>query len=220
MNGNGIMQEIRTLLSSGKPSGEVIALGYKPGTVYKVHRQMRGKAPGPGCNRAQATAPSPLTPDAVTQADLDRWPTVDDLFEEDEPLALYHLLDHDFPRLSERVESLHSELGQARARIKVLEVEAGQAQALKERVRALESSTAELKRDILTLGQLIKAALEQPQTLFGEMAQELEVQGLLDQILSQGQSKHRSLCSPSATTWPTLDSRGRLLVPPSMACRG
>ncbi len=49
----------------------------------------------------------------------------------------------------------------------------------------MEATEAELKRDILTLGQLIKAALGQPQTLFAEMAQNLEAQGLLSQILTK-----------------------------------
>src|ERR671914_419566 len=41
MPGNSIMEEIRNLLSQGKSSSEVIALGYKPPTVYKVQRQLR-----------------------------------------------------------------------------------------------------------------------------------------------------------------------------------
>jgi hypothetical protein len=41
MPDNGIMEEIRELLSQGKSSGEVIRQGYAPGTVYKVQRQLR-----------------------------------------------------------------------------------------------------------------------------------------------------------------------------------
>jgi hypothetical protein len=43
MPGNGIMAEIRNLLYQGKSSGEVISLGYKPPTVYKVQRRLRKK---------------------------------------------------------------------------------------------------------------------------------------------------------------------------------
>jgi hypothetical protein len=41
MNSNGIMEEIRNLLSQGTSSTEAIALGYKPSTVYKAQRQLR-----------------------------------------------------------------------------------------------------------------------------------------------------------------------------------
>jgi hypothetical protein len=37
----GIMQEIREHLARGQSSQEVIALGYAPGSVYKVQRQLR-----------------------------------------------------------------------------------------------------------------------------------------------------------------------------------
>jgi septal ring factor EnvC (AmiA/AmiB activator) len=37
----GVMQEIREHLTQGKSSHEVIALGYAPGSVYKVQRQLR-----------------------------------------------------------------------------------------------------------------------------------------------------------------------------------
>ena len=37
----GIMQEIRTLLSEGRSSRDVIDAGYAPGTVYKVQRNYR-----------------------------------------------------------------------------------------------------------------------------------------------------------------------------------
>ncbi len=47
MENRGIMQQVRELLSQGKASREVIQLGYAPGTVYKVQRQVRdGRVPG------------------------------------------------------------------------------------------------------------------------------------------------------------------------------
>ena len=36
----GIIDQIRTLLSQGKSSSQVIAMGYKSGTVYKTQRQL------------------------------------------------------------------------------------------------------------------------------------------------------------------------------------
>ena len=41
MNTNGVMEEVRGLLSQGTSSSEAIALGYKPSTVYKAQRQLR-----------------------------------------------------------------------------------------------------------------------------------------------------------------------------------
>jgi len=41
MSNNGIMEEIRSHLAQGKSSAEVIALGFKPPTVYKARRQLR-----------------------------------------------------------------------------------------------------------------------------------------------------------------------------------
>jgi len=37
----GVKEQIQTLLSSGKSSGEVIAMGYRPGTVYTAQRELR-----------------------------------------------------------------------------------------------------------------------------------------------------------------------------------
>jgi uncharacterized protein YoaH (UPF0181 family) len=48
MASNGIMEDIRNLLSQGMSSAEVIALGYKPPTVYKVQRQLRNAGKGRG----------------------------------------------------------------------------------------------------------------------------------------------------------------------------
>ena len=41
MSTYGIMEDIRNLLNEGKPSAEVIALGYAPSSVYKALRQLR-----------------------------------------------------------------------------------------------------------------------------------------------------------------------------------
>jgi DNA repair exonuclease SbcCD ATPase subunit len=48
MTSNGIMAEIRSLLSQGRSSGQVIALGYKPPTVYKVQHQLHSPSQGKG----------------------------------------------------------------------------------------------------------------------------------------------------------------------------
>ena len=44
----GVMQEIRNLLAEGKSSGQLIQMGYAPGTVYKVQRRWRREELGAG----------------------------------------------------------------------------------------------------------------------------------------------------------------------------
>ncbi len=41
MSNNGVMKEISSLLAEDKSSTEIIALGFKPSTVYKTQRLMR-----------------------------------------------------------------------------------------------------------------------------------------------------------------------------------
>lgn len=41
MQDKTVSDEIQSLLNGGRGSGEIIALGYKPGTVYKVQRRFR-----------------------------------------------------------------------------------------------------------------------------------------------------------------------------------
>lgn len=43
MESTGIMQKIKILLEEGNHSGELIKMGFAPGTVYKVQRQFRRK---------------------------------------------------------------------------------------------------------------------------------------------------------------------------------
>ncbi len=63
----GIMQQIRSLLSQGKSSGEVIGLGFKSSTVYKTQRKMAagGTAYGPPRENPQAQNHESLEPSKV-----------------------------------------------------------------------------------------------------------------------------------------------------------
>lgn len=67
----GIMAEIRTLLSQGKSSREVIALGYKAGTVYKVQRQLRSQP----TSRSEIVRHVTKAPEVVGPSDPDGWPS-------------------------------------------------------------------------------------------------------------------------------------------------
>lgn len=56
MNGNGIMQDIRELISQGLTAPEIIGQGYAPSTVYRVQRDTRRKLEFLGnCRHGSAT---------------------------------------------------------------------------------------------------------------------------------------------------------------------
>jgi hypothetical protein len=67
---SGIMEEIRTLLSQGKSSGEIIALGYKPGSVYKVQRLLRGRGQSHLKSNGRVQSQAGSKPEAVAIAHL------------------------------------------------------------------------------------------------------------------------------------------------------
>ncbi len=67
MSSTGIMEQVRTLLAQGKTSTEVIAMGYRAGTVYKSQRQLAegGMAYGPHREKPQVRDPKPSEPSKV-----------------------------------------------------------------------------------------------------------------------------------------------------------
>jgi hypothetical protein len=154
MPANSIMQEIRNLLSQGQSSSEVIALGYKPPTVYKVQRQLRKK--GQHSNKVPAPQNGPVPVAAVdTEGDakksgspslqewLERHGWVDKQVESNKaPRRLemsedQHQLEPTDGQATEN-NPLQIELDQARSRIQKLEAEASGLQALRQQVRALQ----------------------------------------------------------------------------------
>lgn len=55
MESKGVMEQIREHLTQGKTAAEVIAMGYKPPTVWKVRRQMRrGRRGGRASSQGRA----------------------------------------------------------------------------------------------------------------------------------------------------------------------
>ena len=153
----GIMEQIRDHLAQGRSSRELIDAGFAPGSVYKAQRQMRRNSHDPKQEPVQATAPSHDIPS--DPAEPEWWPKLDDLLEEDEPLALYALLDRDFPRLSERVGELSEKLNQldhAFARIKNLETANHD---LQRRLEPLEESAAVARRKQQLVDNLIDRGL-------------------------------------------------------------
>lgn len=119
MNGNGVMSEIKVLLSRGKSSGEIIEVGYRPATVYKVQRQMRrrGQIEGAVASHSKPNVAA-ITAEALPRSNLATnyeqfWDRVDGLLEK-----------------ASEVDILKGQLDQAMAsndalsgRVSVLEVE-------------------------------------------------------------------------------------------------
>jgi DNA repair exonuclease SbcCD ATPase subunit len=154
MLGNGIMEEIRNLLSQGKSSSEVIALGYKPPTVYKVRRQLRKKhqdsrevsapqnEPVPAATiRAEGEAKKAGPPSL--QEWLKRHGWVDKRAESATAPQQSETADSQYQsELADdqpvQTNSLQREFDQARSQIEKLEAEARQVEALRNQVRSLQ----------------------------------------------------------------------------------
>jgi DNA repair exonuclease SbcCD ATPase subunit len=134
VTGTGIMAEIRDLLSQGKSSSEVIALGYKPSTVYKVQRQLRksGKDNIKALHLKNSLIPVAGPPQLHAEnADLQqRIATLE-------------------AELAEAA-SLRSELDLARSHIDELEAEAHRVQGLQDQVRSLQLEAQTWQREAET----------------------------------------------------------------------
>lgn len=74
--------------------------------IHQIALEPRGPTTLDEREEPETAAIPPEVSEAVDPSDLDEWPSVDDLFEEDYPLALLDLLERDFPNLYEKVESL------------------------------------------------------------------------------------------------------------------
>jgi len=124
---NGIMKEIQSLLAQDKSSAEVIALGFRPSTVYKARRLLRQQ------NREnEQPPPQTMAQVPVTNADHQAG---------SEPKDGTGLLNQQLGGLAGQeaeIAPLPKELAETLDRIAELEVEAAEVQALRERVAALE----------------------------------------------------------------------------------
>ena len=154
MDTKGVMQQIREQLIEGKSSQEVIALGYAPGSVYKIQRQLRrsdgekgGRVP-----QGRGEVPSP-TADAEALAKAER------LAAENAQLRQQiRMLEEQLAEVS----CLRLQLEHAQGWIEELEAQASQVQPLREQVNALQSQQAKRERLVLALVETIRASQEHP----------------------------------------------------------
>ena len=138
MSTTGIMEEIRELLNQGNTSGEVIAMGYKPPSVYKAQRQLR-----------KATD-QPVTQVLVTNMASEGW---SELREENAKFRQQVSL---LEELTAERDALQEELAQVLSHI---ESDASQVQQLRDRLAALESEASaagELRREIKELNHQVR----------------------------------------------------------------
>ncbi len=123
MTTNGIMEDIRNLLNEGKPSAEVIGLGYAPSSVYKAQRQLR---------KATDRTDQPMTQVLVTNMASEGW---SELREENTKLRQQVSL---LEEMTAERDALREELELAQSCIEELEAMANQAQQLRDRLAAIE----------------------------------------------------------------------------------
>ena len=144
MTTNGIMEDIRNLLNEGKPSAEVIGLGYAPSSVYKAQRQLR---------KATDRTDQPMTQVLVTNMASEGW---SELREENTKLRQQVSL---LEEMTAERDTLREELELARSRIEELEAKASQAQQLRIRMAALEPearAAGELRQEVKELDNQIR----------------------------------------------------------------
>ena len=70
MESTGIMQRIKDLLKQGTQSGDIIQMGFAPGTVYKVQRQFRRQAHMAQTKVIEAQATPSLKTSSQAKADV------------------------------------------------------------------------------------------------------------------------------------------------------
>ncbi len=106
MDGNGVMQDVRELLSQGLAVPEIIAKGYAPSTVYKVQRDLQRKQGGlDQSSRRSGTAMAQFRYQTQLEA---------------EHLRLKRRVEAVEDRIAQ-AESRAADLGQLRARIEEIE---------------------------------------------------------------------------------------------------
>ena len=148
MNTNGIMEDIRNLLNEGKPSAEVIGLGYAQSTVYKAQRQLR---------KASYRTDQPVTQVLVTNMASEGW---SELREENSKLRQQmSQLEALTEEITAERDTLKEELELERRRKEEFETEASQAQQMRVRLAAIEPearAAGELRQGVKGLAGQIR----------------------------------------------------------------
>jgi predicted RNase H-like nuclease (RuvC/YqgF family) len=144
----GIMEEIREHLARGQSSQEVIALGYAPGSVYKVQRQLRHSSDD------QEQAAARTAPEAqVSVVDTEAVAQMERLGTENAEVRtqMAELLQE-----VERVTSLHSQLDQLQRRLEGLDTKVGESQQEISRYAQEQQRIETLERQVQRLDEVVR----------------------------------------------------------------
>ena len=137
MEANGIMEGIRSLLSQGLSSREIIALGFRPGTVYKTQRQWARR--GNLAVKEQPTGVESASDDPVghslDEADGRVTAAWNPFLEKHDPGCL-------------EVEPIDAQLERAEARIEEIGAQVANAQSLLVQMAGLEQQVESLTHNL------------------------------------------------------------------------
>jgi myosin heavy subunit len=182
MNRNGVMEEIRSLLSEGRSSTETIALGYKPSTVYKAQRQLGKSASVSG-------------PPVTTQVLVTNMASEDSTRLREENQALQEQVSS-LAEVTAEKDSFREELDLALTQIEELAIEAGHAQMWQERLAQVEpaaAEAAELRREVRDLNRNLNYSREvmdqQNQQWQADLQQEQEARKEADNLVAHRSSE-------------------------------
>jgi predicted RNase H-like nuclease (RuvC/YqgF family) len=147
MDTKGVLEQIREHLAQGKSSQEVIALGYAPGSVYKIQRQLRRRREGKEEPAARSTAEA-----QVPVVNNEVFIRMERLETENAELRtqMAELLQE-----VKRVASLHSQLDQLQRRLEKLDTEATQSQQEIIRCAQGQQRIETLERQIQRLDEVV-----------------------------------------------------------------
>jgi DNA repair exonuclease SbcCD ATPase subunit len=154
MDTKGVMQQIREHLAQGKSSQEVIALGYAPGSVYKVQRQLRLSS-----GDEQQVSAQPAPEPQVSVVDIEALARMQRLETENAQLPTQMA---ELYQEVERVTSLRYQLDQFQQRCEGLGTKVGRmqeessqyAQEQQHRIETLERQVQRLDEIVRLLGLL------------------------------------------------------------------
>jgi DNA repair exonuclease SbcCD ATPase subunit len=155
MDTKGVMQQIREHLAQGKSSQEVIALGYAPGSVYKIQRQLHRGREGKeepaawGTAEAQVSVVNNELLIRMEQLETENAELRTEMAELRQEVERATSLQHQLAQLQQQFEDLATKVGQSQQEA------FRQAQGLVRRIEALERQVQRLDEVVCLLSLLV-----------------------------------------------------------------
>lgn len=190
MEPKGVMQRIGEHLVGGKTSTEVISMGFKSATVYRVQRRLSRRGQGSGGVPVTGNAqPAVATTNVVQQSQLETENArlqreVEDLTSQ---LEGTHELAQD---LVDRKDELEAELRALHGQVSTLQPEASAACQLRQRVSELEG---QLQHAAHTQAAMHQGAAQSQQRSEAEQAARQQAEGEASTVRQENQGLRREL---------------------------